>query len=70
MGPLGAEVIVKYESMSATKSEEGRSTRETVGAHLSAESWKIFVKKTCLSTLNKTGTSLCDVELFQVTDDV
>ena len=51
-------------------SEEGRSTRETADAHLSAERWKDFVKKTCLSTLNETGTSLCDVELLKVTDDV
>ena len=53
---------MKYESMSATKSEEGMSTRETVDAHLSAESRKVPVKKTCLSTLNETGTILCDVE--------
>ena len=70
MCPIGAELIAKYEGVGTAKSEEGRSTCEFTDSNLSAECWEVFVEEPRPISLNEAGTSLCDVELLKVTDDM
>ena len=70
MCPIGAELIAKNKGVGTAKREEGRSTREFTDSNVSAKCWKVFVEKPRPISLNEAGTSLCDVELLKVIDDI